>query len=52
MPTVIDAIVAHGPQGLIGTYGFAESTAVLSILIIAQAYLIAVRVQPDFRSAA
>lgn len=52
MPTVIGAIFTHGPQGLIGTYGFAGSITVLSALILAQVYLIVARVQLDFRGAA
>ena len=52
MPTVIGAIFAYGPHGLIGTYGFVGCIAILRVLIVAQLYLIAARVRLDFRGAA
>lgn len=51
MPTVIGAIFALGPQGLIGAYGVTESILILGALIVAQIYLIAARIQFDFRQA-
>lgn len=49
LPIVVGSIRAHGGEGLIGTFGVAESIALLSALIAVQVYLIAARVWFDFR---